>query len=81
VVLRTVRFSARLIGHPPDAVAPDPVTPVADNDDIAHPEYQLDLRPMTDADGWVRYVLKQGPAARRLIVKGKSPDHFKGTTA
>lgn len=35
-------------------------------------EYQLDLQPMTDADGWVRYVLKQGPAARRLIVTGKS---------
>jgi hypothetical protein len=36
------------------------------------PEYQLDLRPMTDADGWVRYVLKQGPSARRLITTGKS---------
>jgi hypothetical protein len=35
-------------------------------------EYQLDLRPMTDADGWVRYVLKQGPSARRLINTGKS---------
>lgn len=35
-------------------------------------DYQLDLQPMTDADGWVRYVLKQGPAARRLIVTGKS---------
>ena len=34
-------------------------------------KYQLDLQPMTDADGWVRYVLKQGPAARRLIM-GKS---------
>ena len=33
--------------------------------------YQLDVQPMTDADGWVRYVLKQGPAARRLIM-GKS---------
>lgn len=36
------------------------------------PERQLDLQPMTDADGWVRYVLKQGPAARRLISTGKS---------
>jgi hypothetical protein len=36
------------------------------------PDYQLDLRPMTDADGWVRYVLKQGPSARRLIITGKS---------
>jgi len=35
-------------------------------------KYQLDLQPMTDADGWVRYVLKQGPAARRLIITGKS---------
>jgi hypothetical protein len=34
--------------------------------------YQFDLRPMTNADGWVRYVLKQGPAARRLITTGKS---------
>ncbi len=34
--------------------------------------YQLDLQPMTDADGWIRYVLKQGPAARCLIVTGKS---------
>lgn len=33
---------------------------------------QLDLRPMTDADGWVRYVLKQGAAARRIIKAGKS---------
>jgi len=37
-----------------------------------HPEYQLDFQPMTDADGWVRYVLKQGPSARRLIITGKS---------
>lgn len=35
-------------------------------------EYQLDFKPMHDADGWVRYVLKQGPAARRLIITGKS---------
>lgn len=37
-----------------------------------HPEYQLDWQPMYDADGWVRYVLKQGPGARRLIITGKS---------
>jgi hypothetical protein len=37
-----------------------------------HLEYQLDIRLMHDADGWVRYVLKQGPAARRLIITGKS---------
>jgi hypothetical protein len=36
-----------------------------------HAEYQLDVRPMHDADGWVRYVLKQGPSAR-LIITGKS---------
>jgi hypothetical protein len=35
-------------------------------------KYQLDIRPMTNPDGWVRYVLKQGPGARRLIVTGKS---------
>ena len=36
------------------------------------PEYQLDWQPMNDADGWVRYVVRQGPAARRLIITGKS---------
>ena len=34
--------------------------------------FQLDLRPMTDPDGWARYVLKQGAAARRIIKVGKS---------
>jgi hypothetical protein len=36
------------------------------------PERQLDLQPTTDADGWVRYILKQGRAARRQIITGKS---------
>jgi hypothetical protein len=42
------------------------------DDDKEAENHQLDLQPMTDADGWVRYVLKQGPAARRLIITGKS---------
>lgn len=41
-------------------------------------DYQLDLQPVTDADGWVRHVLKQGPGAPRLIVAA-SPSRSQGS--